>query len=326
MKIVITGASGFIGGHLTRKLARDGHHVVCAVRKNSRLKHLEGLPVTFVTVDFSDKASFYPAVRNAHWLFHLAAAVHHQDWQYSYKINALGTRILLEALFEKNPQLGKFVFVSSIAAAGPSAKDHPRVEEDPNEPISLYGRSKLAAEEFVAEFSDRIPATIVRPTHVLGCGQGELFLLLSLMRRGVVPVLGTRFKQTSICFVEDLIQALLLAAEKEQSNGRTYFVSDNEAYSWQGLLGAMMRHLPVRGVPLYLPYNLIATAALLSKASSRVFGLPELLPLEHIRSTRKNYFLYSSDRIINELGFCPAVSLDDGIAAIIGWYKERGLL
>ena len=326
MKILVTGATGFIGTHLVEKLIQQGNEVVCAVRSNSQLDFLKRTGVKIATIDYSEKSSMYPALSDAQIVYHLAATINVPDWPTYYQSNTLGTKYLIEACVEKNPYMKKFVFVSSVAAAGPSYENHKKKEDEPSVPISLYGRSKLLAEQCVEDHNTKIPTVIVRPTIILGVRQTELYTILRMLKMGFVPVLGSSKKQTSICFVEDLINALLLVAQNDSSSGKMYYVSDNRAYSWQEILQCCMNLLPINPYPILIPHSLILTLAIISKYISDVTGLPSLCSVHQIRNIKKNYFLYSSGKIMNELGFKPTTELKDGVAQIIIWYKSRGML
>ena len=149
----MTGATGFIGSHLVESLLEGGSEIICLVRKSSRLDWLRGLNVTFIYGELTQKETLHQAVHDIDVIYHLAGltkALSQRDYDH---INFYGTRNLLEACSEQSPKPRRFVFLSSLAAAGPSSPEKPKLECDPCEPVSSYGLSKLKAEQVVQEYS-----------------------------------------------------------------------------------------------------------------------------------------------------------------------------
>ncbi|MEW5902595.1 MAG: NAD(P)-dependent oxidoreductase, partial [Acidobacteriota bacterium] len=218
-KALVTGATGFIGSHLAEELLRRGYEVRCLVRRPRRGDWIERLAVQLVLGDCRDKPSLFSAVEEVDYVFHLAAVINALSWDEYYQANVLGTLNLLEACAERNPRLRKFVLVSSISAAGPSERGRPLREEDPCRPISDYGRSKKMAEEAVAERGGRFPWVIVRPPNVTGPRQKELEEVIRLIKKRIKPLVGEEEPQTSLCYVGDVVDALILCAEKPEANG-----------------------------------------------------------------------------------------------------------
>jgi nucleoside-diphosphate-sugar epimerase len=326
MKALVTGATGFIGSHLAEELGRRRYEVTGLVRKTSHLGELEKLGVHLIVGDCRDKPSLEKAVEGMDFVFHLAAVIHAQNWEAYYQANSLGTRNLLEACAERNPGLKKLVFVSSISAAGPSEKGIPLKESDPPNPISAYGRSKLLAEEAVLEYKDRLPVVILRPPNVLGPRQKELFESIKLIRRKILPLLGTGEPQTSLCYVGDVADALILAAENKEATGKVYFLADPKPYAWTDITGAIAETLGIRFFILKVPFSLQMLAAWVSEVSARLTGTSPLLMRKSVIASKKYFWIYDSSKIERELGFVPKVSLKEAIEKTIDWYKERGAI
>lgn len=316
MKALVTGSSGFIGGHLVRHLLERGTAVTCLVREASEPRALAGLPVARCSGSYFDLDSLRGAVRGMDYVFHAGAVLSARDWPGYFTTNVQGTANILRACAQANPRVRKIVLVSSISAVGPAQGKKPLRETDRCQPVSLYGQSKHLAERVAAGFLDRLPIVIVRPPNVLGTGQKELQAVLNLLRRRIVPLIGRREKQTSICFVQDLVRALVLAAEADRACGRTYFVAADEAYSWREITAELLRALDMKCV-LKIPHPLLLGVALVSEAVAKLSGKPPLVTRSDLRSARGNYWLCDASLIRAELGFQTEVDFAQGIRDIV---------
>ncbi len=313
MRSLVTGASGFIGRRLAAELARRGDEVACLVRRTSRTAPLRGLPVELVIGDVGDPASLIPAVSGRDRVFHLAGVIQAAGDASFETANIRGTRNLVEACLRSAPDLRRFVFVSSIAAAGPSGPDRPLIESDAPNPVSAYGRSKLAAERIVREAGSRLPAAIIRPPNVLGPGSRELDAAIGLLRRRLSPSIGDGRPRTSLVDVDDLVAALILAAEDPRSQGETYFVTDGGAYAWSEIVAALAGELGLGRFRIAIPFGVQLAAAGLAETVSRATGRPPLLTREIVRAGHDRFWLYDGSKIGRDLGFRPRYGMRDSV-------------
>ena len=320
MKTLVTGSSGFIGGHLVRYLLARGHAVSCLVRPASEPRALAGLAVTRISGSYFEIDSLRRAVEGMDYIFHAGAVLSAPDWPGYFRTNVEGTTNILEACAQANPGLRKLVVVSSIAAVGPALNKKPLREGDDCRPVSLYGKSKHLAEQAAAGFFGRLPIVIVRPPNVLGAGQRELLAAMNLLRRRIVPLIGRREKQTSICFVQDLVRALVLTAEDERAIGKTYFVAAKEFYSWREILNQLLLEMDLKFV-LKIPHPLMLGVAFVAEAIARLTGKAPLVRRSDLRSARDNYWLCDAGLIREELGFRTEVEFGLGIRDIVRQFK-----
>ncbi|HUU37604.1 MAG TPA: NAD-dependent epimerase/dehydratase family protein [Candidatus Desulfaltia sp.] len=324
MKALVTGATGFIGSHLAEELTGRGWDVRCLVRRPSGLGWIENLNVHLVRGDCRDKPSLGPSVEGVDCVFHLAGVINALSWEEYFQANVVGTKNLLEAVAERNPGLKKFIYVSSISAAGPSEKGQLPTEDDPCLPISDYGRSKLAAEEAVHAFADRFPCVIIRPPNVIGPRQRELREAVRLIKRRIKPSVGTGEPQTSLCYVGDVVEALILAAEKPEADGRTYFLAYPRPYAWSEVTKAIQETLGIRFFLLKIPYPVQWLAAAAAEAAAHLTRKRPRLTRNSVAAARKYHWIYDGTRIKRELGFEPRTDLKEAIRRTVAWNNEHG--
>jgi nucleoside-diphosphate-sugar epimerase len=213
---IVTGGTGFIGSHLVRALVDRGDEVTCLVRQSSqpeRVAALTRLGARIVEAELMDLQPLEPALKDCDVVYHLAGATRARSRREFLQVNARATLELLTAVAQRTSPPA-VVFVSSLAAAGPSRRGQARREVDPPRPVSRYGMSKLVAEMLARSVADRLPISIVRPPMVLGPGDStsvELFRVLQRVPLHFMP--GFRYKQYSLVFAEDLAHGLIAAAE-----------------------------------------------------------------------------------------------------------------
>ncbi|MBN2199827.1 MAG: NAD(P)-dependent oxidoreductase [Candidatus Aminicenantes bacterium] len=320
MKILVTGASGFIGGHLAEELVRRGHEVRALVRSSSKTGRLERAGAALVPGSLEDKASLAAAASGADWIFHLAAVIHAPSWETHLSASVEGTRNLLEACARTAPGLKRFVFVSSISASGPSGRGVLKKEDDPCRPISDYGRGKLLAEKLVRDFEPKLPWVILRPPNVLGAREREVKFVLSALRARVKPVLGRKEAQSSFLMVEDLVEGLILCAEKPEAVGEIFNITDGVPRSWREPVDILARLLGRRC--LTLPHGLLFALAGAAELGFKLAGKRPLVGRGALRHIRDFYWLYDGSKIERTLGFKPFLTFEEGLTNIV---RESGL-
>jgi nucleoside-diphosphate-sugar epimerase len=277
-----------------------------------------------VTGDLREPASLDGAVEGRERIFHLAGVIQAIDGPDYEIINVQGTRNLVEACLRSAPGLGRFVFVSSVAAAGPSGPDRPGDESDEPRPVSAYGRSKLAAERVVLQAAGRLPVTILRPPNVIGPGSREIGRALALLRKGIFPVIGDGRPRTSLIDVDDLVEALILASASDRSLGQIYNVTDGRTYAWSEIAEALAEELGPRRIRLRVPAGVQLMAAWAAEAAARIAGRRPALTREIVRAGRDHFWLYDGSKICRELGFRPRSSMRDSIRRAVREARSEG--
>ena len=277
MKALVTGGTGFIGSHLTEALVRKGVQVRCLLRKTSDLKWLKGLPLEFVHGDCKDKASLEKAVRGVDWVFHLAGVTKAVEEETYFEVNGLGTENLVHACLENNPRLQKFIYISSQAAAGPSRNGCNKKESDPCEPVSFYGRSKRVGEESVLAHAHELPVLILRPSAVYGPRDKDIFAFFKCLSRRIKPCPTGPDHHLSLCYVQDIVQGILLTVETQTKSGEIFFLSDGYDYRMEEIGDIVAQAMGVTAFRIRVPKRMILSIACLSEVLSKLFRKPSLL-------------------------------------------------
>lgn len=324
-RVLVTGANGFVGSHLSAHLQARGYRVRVLVRATSDLTPLDGLSVEKRVGDVTDPASLPAALDGVDVVFHVAGLTKARSAEAYFRVNEAGSRALMEAC-RGRPALRRFVYVSSQAAAGPSSPDRPRREEDAPSPIGPYGASKLAGEEACREAAEgRIPLTIVRPAIVYGPWERDLLQLFRQARRGLVPRIRGD-SQVSMIHAVDLADLLERAARLPGAAGRTYSAADHRSY-WMAevitaigrVLGRRVRQVPVVPAVLW-------PLALVNEQFLRVGRGIEALTRTRLKEFGERFWALDTSRVREELGWEPARSLEQGLRETAEWYRRQGWL
>jgi len=326
LKALVTGATGFIGSHLVEALLKKGYDVSCTVRKTSDVAWLKSLPVQLIEGDITDRDSMIPAVKNMDYIFHLGGVTKAKNEALYYKVNADGARILYEVCNEFNPQVRKIVHVSSLAAAGPAEIGRPRIESDLENPITDYGKSKREGEKYALQYSRHLPITIIRPPAVYGPREQDLLIYFRLVHRHWRPILGLKARYVSMIYSQDLVDAIILAAERSAGAGQIYFVDDGKIYTWTHISLNIQGAMRTWTLPLFVPESLTVILGYLFEFFSKFSPKHAILNRQKIIEIRQRAWTCSSEKIRKELGFQHQFDLTAGCDETVKWYRQNGWL
>jgi nucleoside-diphosphate-sugar epimerase len=322
---LVTGSTGFIGSHLVDALVEQNWTVTCLVRPKSKTGFLENFPVNILRGSVEDRDFLAEAVKEQDYIFHLAARIRSARPEVYERANFLFTRNLAQVCLEKNPDVKRFVYVSSIAAAGPSSPGEIQDETRTPAPTSEYGRTKLKGEEAVKEIWDRMDASIIRPPNVYGPRQQETELLIKLIRKRTVPLLKSDEKITTLIYVKDLIKGILQAAQSTQANRDIYYLTDFTTHSWKEVIHTIKKQ--ILDTPFYIPLyeNIIFAAAWLTNVLKSAHLVRSYFGRRAWKAMVETPWLFSSDKAAKDFGFKPEYSLDEGIKETVAYYKRFAL-
>ncbi len=317
MKVLITGGTGFIGSHLVESLLKENFEVYCTVRNPSKLRFLKGLNVKIIKADLSDKNSLKEIDWQFDYIFNLSGitkAAHPEEF---FQSNYMGTKNLIETVAEANPNLKRFVHVSSLAAVGPCREGKPVDENTEPAPVSEYGKSKLMGEKAVLFFKDKIPITIIRPPAVYGPRDSDFLSFFKMVKMGVVFYLTEGLY--SLVYVQDLVDGIILASRKNESLGETLFISDNKPYSTAEIVSSISEVLNKKPLKLKIPLDI----AKLLIGIFQKFDKKSIINNDKLKELAQCCWVCSSAKAEQLLGYKTKTNLKEGMEWTAKWYKEK---
>ena len=326
MKAVITGSNGFIGSCLTRRLVAAGHEVRCLIRPSSSVRG-DDANVTRIPIDFSNPSSLDKsgALDDADIVFHVGGVTKALSIDAFRAGNVAPTRALLDAVQRVNPQLKRFVLISSQAAAGPANSERdPMTENTPPAPVEDYGRSKWEAEQLVASYSSNF--TIIRPAAVYGPRDVDFFQLFKQLRTGLGIFPGNRDSFVSTIHVDDLVDGILLAAESPNSLHQTYYLTNEVAVSWQTIYQYIGEAWGRNIREINVPFGIIVLAGRLGDVFSKLTGKVSVLNSKKIDLARPRFWICTSEKAATEFGFDPKIPVQAGLKQTLTWYQQANWL
>lgn len=344
MKVLITGASGFIGSHIAEQALEDGYEVWCAVRKTTSRKYLQDPRLHFIELNLSSLEQLIEALKPHHFdaVVHAAGATKCKSKQDFYRVNTDGTANLVKAVeaTQMLPDaqgtkgaLSRFVFVSSLSVFGAIREEQPYREillTDTPQPNTAYGDSKLKAEAVVK--ASKLPYVILRPTGVYGPREKDYFLMVDSIKKHSDFAVGYKPQDITFVYVTDVVQAVMKAITQPADKvvGKAFFLSDGEVYSSvtfsdliiQELTNIEGKHpfvLRIRA-PKFILRAVCAVGELYIRLSGKLITLNN--DKYNILSQRNWRCDISDSRRL--LGFSPKVQLAEGVRRSIRWYKDNG--
>ena len=330
MNILITGATGFIGGFIVDEALSRGMQVWVAVRPTSSRKYLSDPRIQFLELNLSDKEQMKRQMDGLRfdYVVHAAGAtkcLHAEDF---FRSNTEGTKNLVQALMEQQMPLKRFVFVSSLSVYGPVAELQPYREicgNDTPQPNTAYGRSKLAAEQYI-ESIEGFPYVILQPTGVYGPRERDYFMMAKSIKSHTDFSVGYKPQDLTFVYVLDVVQAIFLALDCQKTGGK-YMLSDGEVYSSRTFSDLIHREL---GHPWLLrikaPIWLLRIITFCGEYIGRMTGKISALNNDKYNIMKQRNWRCDIKPAMSDLGYKPKYQLDEGVRLTIKWYKENNWL
>lgn len=329
MKILVTGASGFLGGHLTELLTAKGLEVVAMVRKTSDTSLLDRLGLEKRVADLTDPKSLRTAVKGIEVVIHLAAYyTFHGKKELYDRVTVQGTRSILDACMEE--EVPRFIYCSSTEAIG-AVDDQPAREDHPPNPRYDYGRSKLTAERIVREYDGKLQTTILRPSGIYGprnLHDISYYFIASCASNSLSTRILIEGGSGVVQFVhvKDAVQGFYLALTNANSIGKTYFISEDGWHTYREVYEIISRITGRKPPTLSLSRSVAKAFIYPVFIAKSVFGEWSFLwdpkTVDAVTSNRA----YSIEKAKSELGYCPKYSLEDGLRETVQWYRDNQII
>ncbi|MFV2066466.1 MAG: NAD-dependent epimerase/dehydratase family protein [Pirellulales bacterium] len=333
-RVLVTGATGFIGGHLAEALTRNGVETRCLVRPTSDTRRLSDIGVTLVEGDITEANGLDEAVANVDLVFHLAGLTTALSKAEMSKANAVGPGLVAAACARLQTPPAMIV-LSSVAAAGPTERDTIRVESDPVAPVSNYGHSKRAGELAAAKWADRVPLSIIRPGIIFGPRDRlalPIFKTIATWR--IHPVVGMGRTKLALLHVDDLVDLLLKVAyngerlpatesDPAQPGAGVYFVSHDSTPSYRELGLLIARAMSRRVVPIPLLPPVAWSAAAVSQLWSQVRRRSDAFNIDKIREAVQSSWAVSNEKAKRQFRWKPRASLEEQLQDTVQWYEAN---
>lgn len=332
-RLLITGASGFIGGYLVEEALKQGFEVWAAVRTHSSRSRLTDPRIRFVEVDYSSS----DAIRNLanrlappgepawHYVIHNAGVTKTAKRSVFYEVNALQTHCLVEGLSTAECRPERFVLMSSLGTYGPPiVSGHPTKESDRQQPNTDYGKSKLLGERYVLQGG--IPYSIMHLTGVYGPGDRDYLMAIQAINKGWDLTAGLSKQILTFVYASDVAEATLFLLTNPRAEGKRYMLTDGGVYT-DAEFGRLVQSLlgKSRVFHLGIPLPFVFLACFVGECVGRLCGKITPLNLDKYRIFRQRSWL-CDDTPIRQLGFTPKVGLTEGLRRTIEEARSQGLL
>lgn len=329
MNIVITGSNGFIGKNLIEEIKHQFREaeIFCLVR-NKKI-YTPPNRVKFFNVDYLDRKSLLncPAFEQVDYVYHVAGVTKSVSKKGFWEGNVLPTKHLLETLIEKNITPKRFVLVSSQTASGSSNnRNHYKKEDDSENPLELYGQSKLEAEKILREYFNAIPYTIISPSSVYGPWDVDFYNIFKMTRYGINIFAGNTNQVVSLVYVKDLVKAIIDASLSKKAEYQKYFICNDEPKSWEEIQNTIFNLVGKKKIDITIPLTVLNALSYFSSIYSAISDKPILLNRNKVQLLKSDYWIISNQKAKNDFSFNCNYSLTEGIKETYNWYKEHNWL
>ena len=329
-KVFVTGASGFVGAHLVEAAKNRGWEVHAAVRPSSKVDDIRPYVDKFVFPDFGavEELKELFLQEQYDYIIHAAALTKSKSEEEMLRVNVGMTQKLMQAAFEDDIHIKRFVYVSSLAALGPIAYNSSSDihEETDYRPLTVYGRSKRTSELNIKKrFADK-PISVFRPTAVYGPREKDLFILFDTLNKGLDPYIGSNPQKLSFIFVKDLVDILLKGCEVEQGGLEFYNISDGKVYSKYAMADIFRKTFKKKALRLHIPYRIVSFVARISQMLYKKSSITPVIYPERLGELTAENWSCDITKAKTKLGFDPQFDLEKGLTATLLWYKDNNWL
>lgn len=329
-KILITGASGFIGSFLVEEALNRNYETIAGIRSSSSKKFLSNPTLQFLDLDYTNEITLDQTLKQFtnkfgkfDYIIHNAGLTKANKNEDYFSVNYDNTRKFVEALIRNNIVPEKFVYISSLASFGPSLSLEPISSKQLQQPLTAYGRSKLKAEQFLHS-TPNFPFVIINPTAVYGPREKDAFLLIQTIAKSLEVYIGNKNQMLSWVHVEDLVNAIFIGLESTATN-KNLIISDNRIYTPKEFNTIIKNTLNKKTFSFTIPKFILKSVTNAFELVGKMKGQVPILNNERLKEFEAFNWSVDSSEII-DLGFTPKYTLENGLPHTINWYKENGWL
>ena len=326
MKVLLTGANGFVGSHILDELIEHGFETSILIRKTSHTgfigNHIDNVPVHYGSLD--DKAAVAQAVTGTDAIVHCAAKTKVLHTSEFHEVNVIGTQNIVQAATDTRHLL-QFVFISTLGVSGPGTIEHPSLETDPPNPLSPYSKSKAEGEVIVRSMT--APWTILRLAAVYGPRDTDFLQAFRTIRRGLIPLPGGRDQTMNLVYGRDVAIAVRRSLGNSNAFGKTYHIAAEPPYSAKRMADAIADSMNTRGArKVSIPSPVLYAACILQEGISRLTKRPHVLTRQKLPELRARGWVCSTELAKKDIGFTAPTALPEGLAKTADWYRQEGML
>ncbi|RLD63965.1 MAG: NAD(P)-dependent oxidoreductase [Bacteroidetes bacterium] len=330
-RILITGASGFIGSFMVEKAISKGYEVYAGIRKTSSKQYLKDKRIKFIEFNFADNNDLLRIFSNLKkqnikfdYIIHNAGITKANKKKEYFTINYQYTKNIIDALFYTNLIPDKFVYMSSLAAHGPVQKGKKIMKlSDKPAPVTSYGKSKLKAENLITA-KNNFPYIIIRPIGVYGPREKDFYIYFKLIKKHLQPLIGFTTPNVSFIYVKDLVKVIFTALESDIKN-KTYFVSDGVISNSITLGNTIKKHLNKKTIKIRIPIGLLKITAFFLEPIYGLFGKTPTVNFEKINELKSSW-ICDIKPLEKDFNFKADYNLNNGIYETTQWYKKESWL
>jgi len=320
-KVLITGASGFLGYHLINAAIENDLDVYAAIRKDSNVQHLQELPIKYVVLNYADVDEM-ATIFSKHkfdYVIHAAGTTKANTQQEYDLINTTYTHNLALAAEKNKDAVKRFVFISSLAAIGPLGHTSGKITEGtaPN-PVTAYGKSKLKAERYLENID--IPVTILRPTAIYGPREKDIFIITQYLNKRFEPYIGRAAQKLSFVYSKDVAELAVKILRLKNVNG-AYNITDGNEYSRYDYADIVKNILGKKSLKMHLPVLMIKGILFAVERMSRAMNKVPAVSNEKLGELMAENWICDIDKARHDLNFTPAYDLQKGLKESIEWYR-----
>ena len=322
-KVLITGASGFLGFHIVTAAIENGLDVYAAVRKNSNIEHLKDLPIQYVYIDFEDEESMFKqlAEHGIEYIVHAAGVTKAIRQEVYNKVNAGYTLNLAKAAERLGDRFKKMVFISSLAAVGPLQNNDDTITESTTpRPVTAYGRSKLLAEQNLATVS--IPTIILRPTAIYGPRDKDIFIVVKTVNSGLDPYIGKMLQQLSFVHAKDVADLSINSLFVADAVG-IYNITDGYNYNRYQFADIIKNILKKKAFRFHIPMPLVKSLAFFLETTNGWLNKPSVINREKLHELAAKNWICDISKAKKNLAYAPKFDLQSGLEDSLKWYAKN---